>query len=141
MSYFLCIENYQQGIHLLKKKALISHPCTFLSQTCPHVCSPVNTHGVLIQTFLHIFGSESSGEKARCLHRGQSGNPEAGRCHPSFPGTRTLTFWEVVHFSAPNSLFKLALHTRCPFTQTLSPGPRGRSRRHAVTPDTPLPWS
>lgn len=118
--------------YIYLKTALISHPCTFLSQTCPHMCSPVNTHGVLVQMFLHIFGFESSGEKAHCLHGGRrAGTPKQEGLAPAFPGTRTLTLWQVVNFSAPNSLSKLAPHTRCPFIQTVSPCPGGRPRNHA----------
>lgn len=83
VSSFLHIENYQRGIYFLKNGTYFT-PVYILEPNLPLHVQPMNTHGVLIQTFLHIFGFESSGEKAHCLHWGQSGNPKAGRSRPSF---------------------------------------------------------
>lgn len=67
---------------------------------------------------------------------GRAGTPKQEGLAPAFPGTRTLTLWKVGNFSAPDSLSKLAPHTRCPFIQMVSPCPGGVG--HAITPGIPL---
>ena len=119
-----CVLRTANMEHMHLKMVLI-FMCKFLSQTC-NICSPVNTHGVLIQMFLHIYGFECSEEKAHCPRWGHSGNLKQEGLALAFPGTRTLTLCKVLNFSAPDSLSKLAPYTRCPFTQMFSPSPRGR---------------